>query len=122
MSSKQLQHMKIALEYYLQRGELALIEFEKDDLDKASELLVWRQAAFCNFKYVQSSAESALFEDSDLRNIYQKVVVVNSSLHKVMDKKLRALRFGLEAANKTKEKIGRFHSGIRKIESIRSII
>lgn len=108
------QQAVIALKVYLQRGRDALQKLQDGAYDEASELLIWRNAAFQNFRtadYMLAESDDASAVDTMLRDIWPEIRQQNDLIEKALQSHSTKLRQEWARHKATRTKIGKFVSG-----------
>ncbi len=108
------QQAVVALKVYLQRGRDALQKLQDGSFDEASELLVWRNAAFHNFRIADcmlAKSNDAGAVSNILRDIWPEIKQQNDLIEKAIQSNSSKLRQEWTRHKATREKIGKFVSG-----------
>lgn len=103
-----------ALKVYLQRGRDALQKLQDGAYDEASEILIWRNAAFQNFRtadYMLAESNDANAVNSILRDIGPEIKQQNDLIEKALQSSSMKLRQEWARHKATRTKIGKFVSG-----------
>lgn len=103
-----------ALKVYLQRGRDALQKLQDGAFDEASEVLIWRNAAFQNFRtadYMLTESNDASAVDTMLRDIWPEIKQQNDLIEKALQSSSTQLREEWVRHKATRAKIGKFVSG-----------
>lgn len=103
-----------SLKVYLQRGREALQKFQEGEVDEASDILVWRNAAFQNFRsaeYMLQGTHEGVSIQQMLSEIGPEIEQQNALLREMVAKTSQELRDQWANHKVAREKIGKFHSG-----------
>ncbi len=106
--------LRVALEVYRQRGLKAEEAFKTQDLDKAFELLHWREIAFHNFKAAEAYEAKLGYDmakDEEILAMWQDIKASNARLEALIENQATKLRTELQAIVKARAYVARFHSG-----------
>lgn len=112
-----LQQARIALEVYLERGRLALEELRNDRPEQAESLLMWRNAAFQNFRVAEALEKKAgqdVSNDPEIIRTMKGIEQLNPELEAALIRTRQGLLEAMARAGKNREKISKFHSGSRE--------
>ncbi len=103
-----------ALAVYLERGEQAVAKLKDGNVDEADEILLWRNAAFHNFKVMDAFAKEAgidLAQNLDVLNLWRGIQEVDEQLKLSLDLARKNTRHALKKIRKSRGKIGHYRSG-----------
>jgi len=104
-----------ALEVYLKRGKLAIVNLSKGKIDKAEEVLRWQTAAFHNFRAFDSLAMRQgidLMQDSKVIKLWNEIKSTDDQIQSLMVKARNEATQALIKLSKARGKIGHYRSGL----------
>jgi hypothetical protein len=107
-----------ALAVYLKRGEEAVAELKDGNVDKADEILLWRNAAFHNFKVMDEFAKESgidIAKNLDVLSLWRNIQEIDEQLAESLEDARTATKLALMKMRKARGKIGHYRSG--KIEN-----
>ena len=103
-----------ALTAYLDRGEAALGKLAKGAVDDATELLLWRKAAFHSFRVAESLAAKAgrqILDDRSLKSLWHAIQQVDNELSLALTTAQNRLHSEMNRNRTARGKLKKFHSG-----------
>tara|TARA_B100001094_G_C18044957_1_gene726907 strand:+ start:235 stop:609 length:375 start_codon:yes stop_codon:yes gene_type:complete len=120
-----LKQARLSLNAYLDRGVRVIDQLESGAWDTALETLMWREAAFQNFKvayFMEMKASNDLSSNHRISNLVGRVISQNLQLEKEILRVAEVMRKDEVLLAKEKLVLAKFHSGKKAESQINSTV